>query len=121
MIDLLAKVSVDDLVYSKSATTTLVNVAASFVDNTAVRRYLIRLCKVALGTYIKAEERALDESRSKNRREERGRRSKNEKESDGYSDEVAQQIRIFELLTGLVTCDSVNLKENLYRFCHFYN
>ena len=69
---------------------------------------------MALGTYIKAEERALDESRSKNRREERGRRSKNEKESDGYSDEVAQQIRIFELLTGLVTCDSMNLKENLY-------
>ena len=47
MIDLLAKVSVDDLVYSKSATTTLVNVATSFVDRTAVRQYLIRLCKVA--------------------------------------------------------------------------
>ena len=114
MIDLLAKVSVDDLVYSKSASTTLVNVAGSFIEKTAVRRYLIRLCKVALGTYIKAEERALDESRSKNRREERGRRSKHEKENDGYSDEVAQQSRIFDLLAGLVTCDSMNFKQNLY-------
>ena len=57
MIDLLAKVSVDDLVYSKSATTTLVNVATSFVDRTAVRQYLIRLCKVA-SRYIHQSRRA---------------------------------------------------------------
>ena len=139
MMDLLAKVSITDLVYSRSASSTLVNVAISFVDETAVRRYLVRLAKVAIGVYVKAEEKALAESRTKNLHYgsgNRGRRSRdsdndyqgrkgsknrskkkgNGKEEQEYSDEIGQQLRIFDLITGLITCDSIVMKQNLLTF-----